>query len=123
MQAFSLLEIHQSSESFKVMLNRVVFWHPFSLPFTLLPSFNMPLIGTRMRFTSEPDSVDLFSPLFSLKRLKSKRLTTEMLIRELLFANAAAIATDMELQRLVSGLVKACDFLRLTISIKKTEVI
>ena len=85
----------------------------------LLLSFNMPLMGTRMELTS--DSMGLFS----IGRLKSRRPTTEVLIRELLFADDAAIAThsEIELQRLVDCLAKACDLFKLTISVKKTEVI
>ena len=46
--------------------------------------------------------------LLNLKRLQSKRLTTEMFVRELLFADDAAIAThsETELQRLVDRLEK-----------------
>ena len=48
-----------------------------------------------------------------------------MLIRELLFADDAAIATliEIELQRLVDHLAQACDLFGLTVSIRKTEVI
>ena len=44
--------------------------------------------------------------LFHLKRLKSKRLMTEVLVREFLFADDAEIAThsEIELQRLVDRL-------------------
>ena len=50
---------------------------------------------------------------------------TEVLIRELLFANDAAIAkhSKLEIQRLVDNLAEACDLFRLTISVKGTEVI
>ena len=118
-------EIHGSpSESWRwgVVLNRVVSWHPLSLPFNLLPSFNMSLMGMRMGFTSEPDSMDLFS---IWKKLKSKRLTTGVLISELLFADAAAIAThsEIERQRLVDRSGEACDLFGLIISVKKTESI
>ena len=63
--------------------------------------------------------------LFSLKRLKSKRLTSEVLTRELLFVDDAAIATHskFELQRLVDHLAEACCLFGLTISVKETEVI
>ena len=62
--------------------------------------------------------------LFNLKRLKSKRLTTEVLIRGLLFADDAAIAThsEIELQRLAGRLAEACDLFGLSISTKKTGV-
>ena len=55
------MEIHQSLSRWGVVLNRVVLWHPLFLPFTLLPSFNMPLMGTRMECTSEPDSISFQS--------------------------------------------------------------
>ena len=47
------------------------------------------------------------------------------LIRELLFADDAAIVTlsEIELQRLADCLAETCDLFRLTISVKKTEVI
>ena len=100
-------------------LNRVVSWHPLSLPFTELASFNMSLMGTWIEFTPEPDWV-----FFNLKRLQSKRMTTEVLIKELLLADNAAIAThsEIELQRLVDRLAEAYDLVGLTISVKKTEV-
>ena len=60
MCAFSSMEIHKGLSRWGMVLNRVVSWHPLSMPFTLLPSFNMPLMGTRMEFTSEPDSKDVF---------------------------------------------------------------
>ena len=63
--------------------------------------------------------------LSNLKRLKPKRQTIEVLIRELIFADDASKAThsDIELQRLVDRLEEACDLFGLTISVKKTEVI
>ena len=71
-------------------------------------------------FSTEPDWV-----LFDLKRLQSKRLTTEVLIKELLLADDAAIEThsEIELQRLVDRLAEACDLFGSTISVKKTEEI
>ena len=75
-------------------------------------------MGMRREFTSEPD-------LIYLKRLKSKRSTTEMFIKELLFADDAAIAMDNEikLQRLFDHLAEACSLFGLTIRVKKTEAI
>ena len=63
--------------------------------------------------------------LLNLKRLKSKQLTTEVLTRELLFTDDAAIAkhSEIELQRLVDHLAEARNLFRLTISVEKTEVI
>ena len=48
-----------------------------------------------------------------------------MLIRELLFADADAIArySEIELQTPVDRLAEACDLFGLTLNIKKTEVI
>ena len=48
-----------------------------------------------------------------------------MLIGELLFLDAAEIATysEIEFQRLADRLEEACDLCGLTISVKKTEVI
>ena len=47
-----------------------------------------------------------------------------MLIRELVFADDATIAThsERELQRLIDRLAAVCDLFGLTISVKKTEV-
>ena len=52
-------------------------------------------------------------------------MTTEVLIRKLLFADDAATAahSEKELQRLADRLTKACDLFGLTIRVKKTEVI
>ena len=52
------------------------------LAFILLPSFNMPLMGTKMEFTLR---TRFDASLFNLERLNLKRLTTEALIIELLF--------------------------------------
>ena len=62
--------------------------------------------------------------MFNLKRLKSKTLTTEVLIRELLFADDAALVahTNEELQTMLNSLSQACDLFGLQISLKKTEV-
>ena len=63
--------------------------------------------------------------LFNLSRLKSKKKTTEVLIRELLFADDAAITahSNEALQRLMDSLAEACKIFSLTISVKKTEVL
>ena len=60
-----------------------------------------------------------------MKRLTSKQLTTEALIRELLFADNTKIEThkEIELQRLVDHLAEACHLFGLTIRVKKTGVI
>ena len=56
--------------------------------------------------------------LFNLKRLKSKRLMTGVLIRELLFADDALITAhnEIELQRLADRLAGAEDLFGWTIS-------
>ena len=63
--------------------------------------------------------------MFNIKRLKSKTKTTLELIRELLFADDAALTahTEAALQRLMDCLASACELFQLTISIKKTEVL
>ena len=63
--------------------------------------------------------------LFNLARLKSKTKTFKILIRELLFADDAALATHTEeaMQRLISRLAAACNEFGLTIILKKEEVI
>ena len=60
--------------------------------------------------------------LFNLKRLKSKTLTTQVLLQELLFADDAALVSHTEsgLQTLVTNLSTACEVYGLTISVKKT---
>ena len=62
--------------------------------------------------------------LFNLQRLKSKRLTTEVLIRELFFADDTAIVdhSKVALQGLIARLGEACDLFKLTISVQKTVV-
>ena len=59
--------------------------------------------------------------VFNLKRLKSKRLTTEVLIRKLLFADAAAIVIHSvnELQRVVGRLAETCDLFGLKSASRK----
>ena len=63
--------------------------------------------------------------MFNIRRLKSKTKTTLELIRELLFADDAALTahTEAALQRLMDCLASACELFQLTISIKKTEVL
>ena len=63
--------------------------------------------------------------LYNLARLRAKTKTLSVLIRELLFADDAAITshTQAGLQRLMDRFSKACQDFSLTISIKKTEVL
>lgn len=62
--------------------------------------------------------------LYNLARLRAKTKVLEVLIRELLFADDAALASHTEdgLQQLVSRFSHACKEFGLTISLKKTEV-
>lgn len=63
--------------------------------------------------------------LFNLARLRAKTLTRRVLIRELLFADDAALASHTEegLQRLVDAFAEACKEFGLTISLKKTQIL
>ena len=62
--------------------------------------------------------------LFNLARLKTKTLTTTVLLRELLFADDAALVSHSNegLQEMVDDLSSACQIFGLQISAKKTEV-
>ena len=62
--------------------------------------------------------------LFNLARLRAKSKVREAVIRDMLFADDAALAahTEDELQRLIDRFAKACDEFCLTISLKKTNV-
>ena len=62
--------------------------------------------------------------LFNLARLKARSKVRTVLIRELLFADDAAIASHTEegLQRLINRFADACSKFGLTISIKKTNI-
>lgn len=63
--------------------------------------------------------------LFNIARLRAKTKTLKVLIRELLFADDAALASHSEagLQRLVDKLSHACKEFGLTISLKKTNIL
>lgn len=62
--------------------------------------------------------------LYNLARLRAKTKTTRVLLREMLFADDAALASHTQggLQRLIDRFSNACKEFALTISIKKTEV-
>ena len=62
--------------------------------------------------------------LFNLARLRARTKVLKVLIRELLFADDAALAAHSEeaLQRLIDRFAAACKEFGLTISLKKTEV-
>ena len=63
--------------------------------------------------------------LFNLGRLRAKTKVREALIRDVLFANDAAVTThtQQELQALMDRFSQACKDFRLTISLKKTNVL
>ena len=63
--------------------------------------------------------------LFNLARLKAKTKVRETTIRDMLFADDAAVAThqEAELQSLMDCFSKACKDFGLTISLKKTNVL
>ena len=62
--------------------------------------------------------------LFNITRLRSKSKTSKVTVRDLLFADDAAIASHTQdgLQRLMDRLSNACDLFSLTLSLKKTQV-
>ena len=63
--------------------------------------------------------------VFNLARLGAKTKVSEVLIRDMLFADDAAVATHTqeELQSLVDCFSKACKVFGLTISLKQTSVL
>ena len=63
--------------------------------------------------------------LFNLARLRAKTKVREVLIRDMLFADDAAVAThtQRELQSLMDRFSQACKDFGLTISLKKTNVL
>ena len=63
--------------------------------------------------------------LFDLARLRAKTKVRNYLIREMLFADDAAVATHTqeELQSLIHCFSQACKYFGLTISLKKTNVL
>ena len=63
--------------------------------------------------------------LFNLRRLKSVTKTSQTLVRELLFADDAALVahTEAALQRLVTCFAESTKIFGLEVSIKKTEVL
>ena len=65
------------------------------------------------------------SKLFNLTRLRAKTKVREVLIRDVLFADDAAVVshTQEELQPLMDCFSQACKDFGLTISLKKTNVL
>ena len=62
--------------------------------------------------------------LYNMSRLKAKTKIRRILIRDMLFADDAALTALQEdhLQNLVACFAKACEDFKLTISLKKTEI-
>lgn len=62
--------------------------------------------------------------LFDISRLRSRALTREVLVRDLLFADDAALVAHSEgtLQILLDRLSRACDVFSLNISVEKTKI-
>ena len=62
--------------------------------------------------------------LYSLSRLKAKTKTREVLIRDMLFADDDALTShkDVHLQNLMYCFTQACEGFRLTISLRKTNL-
>ena len=79
-------------------------------------------------FRSSDDGIYLHTrsdgKLLNLARLRAKTKVRTVLIREMLFADDAALVakTEEALQRLADNLASACKEFGLTISVKKTEV-
>ena len=91
----------------------------FGIFFSLLPSH---------AFSESEDGVFLHTrsdgKLFNLSRLRAKRKVCQLLLREMLFADDAALASHTQegLQRLVNCLDHACREFGSIISLKKTNV-
>ena len=83
----------------------------------------------KQAFDSNSDGIYLHTRsdggLFNLSRLKAKTRVRQRTIRDMLFADDAAIVASSEqaLQSLVDQFAKSCSEFGLTISIKKTEVL
>ena len=92
----------------------------FGIFFSLLLSY---------AFDSSSDGIYLHTrydvKLFNLARLRAKTKVTEVYVREILFAVDATLTAHSgeALQRLVNRFAHACREFRLTISLKKTNVI
>jgi len=82
----------------------------------------------RHAFWSSTDGVYLHSRsdggLFNIARFRAKTKTRTVTIRDMLFADDAALASHSEegLQRLLDSFSTSCDLFGLTISLKKTQV-
>ena len=91
----------------------------FSIFFSLLLKFAFEQSTEGVHLHTRSDG-----KLFSLARLRAKTKVRTVLIREMLFADDAALSshTEEDLQRLMDRFSHACREFGLTISIKKTNV-
>ena len=82
----------------------------------------------RYAFRQSEDGIFLhtrsYGSLFNLSRLREKTKVRKVLIRELLFADDAALTahTEESLQRLITCFADACTEFGLTINLKKTNI-
>ena len=92
----------------------------FSIIFSLMliSAFKTSSAGIKVRYRTDRG-------IFDLRSLKARTKTTEILVRDLLYADDCAIVThtEAELQDLTDRLSTAAKKYGLTISIKKTEVL
>ena len=111
------------SESFEIrssvkqgcVLATILFWTFISL---LLKHVNTATEGIYLRTRSD-------GRLFTLAHLRAKTKVCEVLFRDMLFSDYAAVATHTqeELQSLMDCFSQACKDFGLTISLKKTIVL
>ena len=89
----------------------------FLFSMTLLSAFKDSDPGIQITYRTD-------GGIFNTQRLKAKTKVTKSLVRDLLYANVRAIVAHSkdDLQRLTNSLSEATKRFRLTISIKKTEV-
>ena len=75
-------------------------------------------LGALIRFRTDGN-------VFNLRRLNSKTITSKVLIRDLLFADDCALLAHMvdDIQAITNAFARSARRFRLTISLKKTEVI
>ena len=91
----------------------------FGIFFSMLLHYAFADCSERVYIRTRPDG-----KLFNIARLRAKTKTLKVLLRELLFADAAlASHTEAGLQRLVDKLSHACKEFGLTISLKKTNIL
>ena len=91
----------------------------FGIFFSLLLSFAFSVSEDRVFLLTRSDG-----KLFNLSRLRAKTKVRQLLFREMLFADDAALASHIKegLQRLINRLAHACKEFGLTVSLKNTNV-